>query len=106
MWVEILCGLLAYKIIRRVFFADSDDPAHLADLDSAHSDLCFALASRFRLPPPPLILPRCPKSPISLPPGSRSSTPPAASSASASPTPTPASASMSTSSSLPTGRSW
>uniref|UniRef100_A0A0E0BE65 NERD domain-containing protein n=1 Tax=Oryza glumipatula TaxID=40148 RepID=A0A0E0BE65_9ORYZ len=46
MWVEILCGLLAYKIIRRVFFADSDDPAHLADLDSAHSDLCFALASR------------------------------------------------------------
>jgi hypothetical protein len=46
MWVEILCGLVAYKIIRRVFFADDGDPSYLADLDSSHSDLCFAVASR------------------------------------------------------------
>ncbi|TVU31533.1 hypothetical protein EJB05_23220 [Eragrostis curvula] len=46
MWVEILCGLVAYKIIRRVFFADEGDPSYLADLDSSHSDLCFAVAAR------------------------------------------------------------
>jgi hypothetical protein len=45
MWVEILCGLVAYKIIRRFFF-DDDDASYLADLDSSHSDLCFAVASR------------------------------------------------------------
>ncbi|XP_062200801.1 uncharacterized protein LOC133903433 isoform X2 [Phragmites australis] len=46
MWVEILCGLVAYKIIRRVFFAHDGDPSYLADLDSSHSDLCFAVAAR------------------------------------------------------------
>ncbi|GJM91574.1 hypothetical protein PR202_ga07957 [Eleusine coracana subsp. coracana] len=46
MWVEILCGLVAYRIIRRVFFADDGDPSYLADLDSSHSDLCFAVAAR------------------------------------------------------------
>ncbi|KAL6642624.1 hypothetical protein ACP70R_020805 [Stipagrostis hirtigluma subsp. patula] len=46
MWVEILCGLVAYKIIRRVFFADDADASYLADLDSSHSDLCFAVAAR------------------------------------------------------------
>ncbi|KAK3153397.1 hypothetical protein QOZ80_2BG0171990 [Eleusine coracana subsp. coracana] len=46
MWVEILCGLVAYKIISRVFFADDGDPSYLADLDSSHSDLCFAVAAR------------------------------------------------------------
>ncbi|XP_066376210.1 uncharacterized protein [Miscanthus floridulus] len=46
MWVEILCGLVAYKIIQRVFFAGGDDASYLADLDSSHSDLCFAVASR------------------------------------------------------------
>ncbi|CAN6288670.1 unnamed protein product [Urochloa humidicola] len=45
MWVEILCGLVAYKIIRRFFF-DDDDASYLADLDSSHSDLCFAVAAR------------------------------------------------------------
>lgn len=47
MWVEILCGLVVYKIIQRVFFAGGDDASYLADLDSSHSDLCFAVASRF-----------------------------------------------------------
>jgi hypothetical protein len=51
MWVEILCGLLAYKILQRVFFAGGDDASYLADLDSSHSDLCFAVASRFLLLP-------------------------------------------------------
>lgn len=45
MWVEILCGLVAYKVIRRFFF-DDDDASYLADLDSSHSDLCFAVAAR------------------------------------------------------------
>ncbi|KAM0854169.1 hypothetical protein ACQ4PT_050621 [Festuca glaucescens] len=45
MWVEILCGLVAYKLIRAVFFSD-DGLDQLADLDSSHSDLCFAVASR------------------------------------------------------------
>ncbi|PAN48237.1 hypothetical protein PAHAL_9G370000 [Panicum hallii] len=46
MWVEILCGLVAYKVIRRFFFDDGDDASYLADLDSSHSDLCFAVAAR------------------------------------------------------------
>lgn len=45
MWVEIFCGLVAYKLIRTVFFSD-DGVDQLADLDSSHSDLCFAVASR------------------------------------------------------------
>jgi len=46
MWVEILCGLVAYKVIRHFFFDDGDDASYLADLDSSHSDLCFAVAAR------------------------------------------------------------
>ena len=46
MWVEIFCGLVAYKLIRTAFFSDAD-PDQLADLDSSHSDLCFAVASRY-----------------------------------------------------------
>jgi hypothetical protein len=114
MWVEILCGLVAYKVIRRFFFDDGDDASYLADLDSSHSDLCFAVAARW-VPPPILSVPRLsPPSPnptVSLVgfgsnpvPGSRSSTPADASSASASPTPTPASASTSMLSSSPRGR--
>jgi hypothetical protein len=62
MWVEILCGLVAYKIIRRFFF-DDDDASYLADLDSSHSDLCFAVASRWT-PSPILSISRL--SPVGL----------------------------------------
>ena len=51
MWVEILCGLVAYKVIRHFFFDGGDDASYLADLDSSHSDLCFAVAARW-VPPP------------------------------------------------------
>jgi len=50
MWVEILCGLVAYKVIRHFFFDGGDDASYLADLDSSHSDLCFAVAARW-VPP-------------------------------------------------------
>lgn len=46
MWVEILCGLVVYKLIRAVFFSD-DGLDQLAGLDSSHSDLCFAVAARY-----------------------------------------------------------
>ncbi|KAH0456175.1 hypothetical protein IEQ34_014082 [Dendrobium chrysotoxum] len=42
MWVEILCGLVVYKIFRRFFFGDAEVP----DVDAGSSDLFFAVADR------------------------------------------------------------
>ncbi|KAG6518359.1 uncharacterized protein LOC122056499 [Zingiber officinale] len=42
MWVELLCGLVLYKIIRRLF--DGDDA--IPDVDSSDSDASFVVATR------------------------------------------------------------
>ncbi|RWW02604.1 hypothetical protein GW17_00034300 [Ensete ventricosum] len=43
MWVEILCGLILFKILRR--FLHGDDA--LPDIDSSDSDASFAVAARY-----------------------------------------------------------
>ncbi|XP_072986834.1 uncharacterized protein [Typha latifolia] len=42
MWVEILCGLVVYQLIRRYFGSEEE----FYDVDSSHSDVVFAVASR------------------------------------------------------------
>ncbi|ONK71952.1 uncharacterized protein A4U43_C04F14090 [Asparagus officinalis] len=44
MWFEIVCGLVIYKVFRRLIYGgDADD---IPDVDSKHSDLSFAVARR------------------------------------------------------------
>ncbi|WOL06990.1 hypothetical protein Cni_G15725 [Canna indica] len=42
MWIEILCGLVIYKVLRRIFNGDDAFP----DIDSSDSDASFVVASR------------------------------------------------------------
>ncbi|OAY62670.1 uncharacterized protein LOC109707573 [Ananas comosus] len=42
MWVEILCGVVIYQLLRRYFAGDEEFP----DVDSSHSDVAFAVAAR------------------------------------------------------------
>lgn len=43
MWVELLCGLVIYKIITRFFSEDEDDIA----VESSDSTALFTVAERF-----------------------------------------------------------
>ena len=43
MWVVILCGLILFKILRRIFHRDDAFP----DIDSSDSDASFAVAARY-----------------------------------------------------------
>ncbi|KAJ6814004.1 uncharacterized protein M6B38_138925 [Iris pallida] len=45
MWLEILCGLVVFELLRRLFSGGDADDSFL-DADSNHSDLVFAVASR------------------------------------------------------------
>ncbi|XP_010919961.1 uncharacterized protein [Elaeis guineensis] len=42
MWVQIICGMVVYKLLRRVLFDDDAVP----DVDSSDSDASFAVAKR------------------------------------------------------------
>lgn len=42
MWVEILCGLILYKLVKRFFYADD-----LVELDTSDSSALFSVANRY-----------------------------------------------------------
>ncbi|CAI9768129.1 unnamed protein product [Fraxinus pennsylvanica] len=42
MWVELICGLIVYRLLKRYLYEDDD----LLDLDTSHSSALFAVAKR------------------------------------------------------------